>query len=148
MTNCYSDYLQFGLPACTWPFCLSALTFLHLTTETKKIFKLPLAKVTYPEKNLGFFWNMKKQEKKEKAEREKEEKERQRNAIEQEIMLNEKEQLRIHLEQMEKGNVDCQASEKVESHVNNHEPVVAEGESETEQNGLNDLREVTVADCV
>lgn len=148
MTNCYSDYPQFGLPACTWPFCLSALTFLHLTTETKKIFKLPLAKVTYPEKNLGFFWNMKKQEKKEKAEREKEEKERQQNVIEQEIMLNEKEQLRINLEEMEKGNVDCQASEKEESHVNNHEPVVAEGGSETGQNGLSDLREVTVADCV
>lgn len=135
MTNCFSDYLQFGLPACTWPFCLSALTFLHLTTETKKIFKLPLAKVTYPEKNLGFFWNMKKQEKKEKAERDKEEKEkeneRQQNTIEQEIILNEKEQLRINLEKMEKSNVDCQASEKEESYVNDGEPVVATG-TETE----------------
>lgn len=148
MTNRYSDYLQFGLPACTWPFCLSALTFLHLTTETKKIFKLPLAKVTYPEKNLGFFWNMKKQEKKEKAEREKEEKERQRKAIECEIILNEKEQLRINLEKMEKGTVDCQAAEKEESHVDNGEPAVAEGGTETEQNGLSDLREVNVADCV
>ncbi|CAG07854.1 unnamed protein product, partial [Tetraodon nigroviridis] len=53
----------FGLPACTWPFCLSALTFLLLTTETNKIYKLPLAKVNYPEKNLAFYWKMKRQEK-------------------------------------------------------------------------------------
>uniref|UniRef100_A0A3Q3JG72 Urea transporter n=1 Tax=Monopterus albus TaxID=43700 RepID=A0A3Q3JG72_MONAL len=46
----------FSLPACTWPFCLSALTFLLLTIGTNKIFKLPLAKVTYPEKNLAYFW--------------------------------------------------------------------------------------------
>ncbi|XP_036384647.1 urea transporter 2-like [Megalops cyprinoides] len=53
----------FGLPACTWPFCLSALTFLLITTETKNIHKLPLAKVTYPEKNLTYFWKMSKAEK-------------------------------------------------------------------------------------
>lgn len=53
---------QFGLPACTWPFCLSALTFLLITTETSTIYKLPLAKVTYPEKNLIYFWKMKKEE--------------------------------------------------------------------------------------
>ncbi|XP_067263912.1 urea transporter 2 [Chanodichthys erythropterus] len=52
----------FGLPACTWPFCLSALTFLLITTETKNIHKLPLAKVNYPEKNLIYFWKMKKEE--------------------------------------------------------------------------------------
>ncbi|XP_056602449.1 urea transporter 2 [Triplophysa dalaica] len=52
----------FGLPACTWPFCLSALTFLLITTETSAIYKLPLAKVTYPEKNLIYFWKMKKEE--------------------------------------------------------------------------------------
>uniref|UniRef100_A0A8C1MMN4 Solute carrier family 14 member 2 n=1 Tax=Cyprinus carpio TaxID=7962 RepID=A0A8C1MMN4_CYPCA len=52
----------FGLPACTWPFCLSALTFLLITTEIKNIYKLPLAKVTYPEKNLIYFWKMKKEE--------------------------------------------------------------------------------------
>lgn len=58
---------QFGLPACTWPFCLSALTFLLITTETKTIYKLPLAKVTYPEKNLMFYRKMKKEEKAEKV---------------------------------------------------------------------------------
>jgi len=55
-------FQQFGLPACTWPFCLSALTFLLITTETKNIHKLPLAKVTYPEKNLIYYWKMKKEE--------------------------------------------------------------------------------------
>ncbi|XP_024091719.3 urea transporter 2 [Pongo abelii] len=41
----------FGLPPCTWPFCLSALTFLLLTTNNPAIYKLPLSKVTYPEAN-------------------------------------------------------------------------------------------------
>ncbi|KAL2092097.1 hypothetical protein ACEWY4_011895 [Coilia grayii] len=63
----------FGLPACTWPFCLSALTFLQITTETDSIYKLPLAKVTYPEKNLHHFWKMKKAEKAEKLRKEQEE---------------------------------------------------------------------------
>ncbi|XP_072521417.1 urea transporter 2 [Salminus brasiliensis] len=56
----------FGLPACTWPFCLSALTFLLITTETKTIYKLPLAKVAYPEKNLIYYLKMKKEERAEK----------------------------------------------------------------------------------
>nr|XP_006626841.2 PREDICTED: urea transporter 2-like [Lepisosteus oculatus] len=63
----------FGLPACTWPFCLSALTFLLITTEIKGICKLPLAKVTYPEKNLRYFRKMKKAEKAEKLQKEKKE---------------------------------------------------------------------------
>ncbi|KAK0145227.1 Urea transporter 2 [Merluccius polli] len=56
----------FGLPACTWPFCLSALTFLLLTTGITRIFKLPLAKVNYPEKNLCYYWKLRKEEKAEK----------------------------------------------------------------------------------
>ncbi|XP_067401725.1 urea transporter 2-like [Emydura macquarii macquarii] len=40
-----------GLPACTWPFCFSALLFLLLTTNNSAIYKLPLCKVTYPEAN-------------------------------------------------------------------------------------------------
>uniref|UniRef100_A0A3Q3FFW6 Solute carrier family 14 member 2 n=1 Tax=Labrus bergylta TaxID=56723 RepID=A0A3Q3FFW6_9LABR len=79
----------FGLPACTWPFCLSALTFLLLTTETNRIFKLPLAKVTYPRKT----W------------------EQLQRAIEDEAILNEKEQLRLELEKMEEGREECKASE-------------------------------------
>ncbi|XP_054628266.1 urea transporter 2 isoform X2 [Dunckerocampus dactyliophorus] len=93
----------FGLPACTWPFCLSALTFLLITTETNRIFKLPLAKVTYPEKNLCFFWKMKKQEKKEKMEEERKTKEEQKRVIEDEVILNEKEQLRLELNTMQEA---------------------------------------------
>ncbi|XP_047382866.1 urea transporter 2 [Sciurus carolinensis] len=45
----------FGLPPCTWPFCLSALTFLLLTTNNPAIYKLPLSKVTYPEANRTYY---------------------------------------------------------------------------------------------
>uniref|UniRef100_A0A8C3X4M1 Urea transporter 1 n=1 Tax=Catagonus wagneri TaxID=51154 RepID=A0A8C3X4M1_9CETA len=45
----------FGLPPCTWPFCLSALTFLLLTTNNPAICKLPLSKVTYPEANRVYY---------------------------------------------------------------------------------------------
>ncbi|XP_073445882.1 urea transporter 2-like isoform X1 [Dendrobates tinctorius] len=55
-----------GLPCCTWPFCLSALTFLLLTTNNPGIYKLPLSKVTYPEANRVYFQNLKK-DKKEKC---------------------------------------------------------------------------------
>ncbi|XP_065406028.1 urea transporter 2 isoform X3 [Chrysemys picta bellii] len=51
----------FGLPAFTWPFCLSALTFLLITTNISAIYKLPLAKVTYPEANREYYLTMKKQ---------------------------------------------------------------------------------------
>ncbi|XP_073321609.1 urea transporter 2 [Pagrus major] len=139
----------FGLPACTWPFCLSALTFLLLTTGTNRIFKLPLAKVTYPEKNLGFFWKMKKQEKMEKAEKERKEKEEQQKATEEEIILNEKEKLRLELERMEKGIVDSEESEGkndetlVKDHTQEVEPLDTAGE-----NKRNHVTEVTPADYV
>ncbi|KAL0965216.1 hypothetical protein UPYG_G00278280 [Umbra pygmaea] len=45
----------FGLPACTWPFCLSALTFLLVTTETRAIYRLPLSAGTYPEENRRYY---------------------------------------------------------------------------------------------
>ncbi|XP_070592527.1 urea transporter 1 isoform X1 [Erythrolamprus reginae] len=45
----------FGLPIGTWPFCLSTLTFLLLTTTNKAIFKLPLSKVSYPEANRVYY---------------------------------------------------------------------------------------------
>ncbi|XP_060701688.1 urea transporter 2-like [Hemiscyllium ocellatum] len=41
----------FGLPAGTWPFCLSALVFLLITSNNKAIYKLPLNKVASPEAN-------------------------------------------------------------------------------------------------
>ncbi|XP_022611622.1 urea transporter 2-like [Seriola dumerili] len=131
---------NFGLPACTWPFCLSALTFLLLTTGINRIFKLPLAKVTYPEKNLGFFWKMKKQEKMEKAEKERKEKEEQQRAIEEELILNEKEQLRLELERMEEGRVASEAPEG-----ENDETPEAEQQS---MKSDSDLTEVTLPDHV
>lgn len=51
---------QFGLPPCTWPFCLSALTFLLLTTNNPAIYKLPLSKVTYPEANRIYYLSQEK----------------------------------------------------------------------------------------
>ncbi|NWT48537.1 UT2 protein, partial [Chroicocephalus maculipennis] len=55
---CFS--LQFGLPSGTWSFCLSALTFLLITTNNSAIYKLPLSKVTYPEANRAYYLKMKK----------------------------------------------------------------------------------------
>lgn len=43
-----------------------------ITTETKTIYKLPLAKVTYPEKNLLYFRKMRKEERAEKRKKAKE----------------------------------------------------------------------------
>ncbi|XP_070483685.1 urea transporter 2 isoform X1 [Equus przewalskii] len=50
----------FGLPPCTWPFCLSALTFLLLTTNNSAMYKLPLSKVTYPEANRTYYLSQEK----------------------------------------------------------------------------------------
>uniref|UniRef100_A0A7M4FC67 Urea transporter n=1 Tax=Crocodylus porosus TaxID=8502 RepID=A0A7M4FC67_CROPO len=50
----------FGLPSGTWAFCLSALTFLLMTTKNSSIYKLPLSKVTYPEANRAYYLAMKK----------------------------------------------------------------------------------------
>ncbi|XP_036889548.1 urea transporter 2 isoform X2 [Sturnira hondurensis] len=50
----------FGLPPCTWPFCLSTLTFLLLRTNNPTIYKLPLSKVTYPEANRMYYLSQEK----------------------------------------------------------------------------------------
>ncbi|XP_040436785.1 urea transporter 2-like [Falco naumanni] len=50
----------FGMPSGTWSFCLSALTFLLLTTNNAAIYKLPLSKVTYPEANRAYYLRVKK----------------------------------------------------------------------------------------
>ncbi|KFV49600.1 Urea transporter 2, partial [Gavia stellata] len=50
----------FGVPSGTWSFCLSALTFLLITTNNSAIYKLPLSKVTYPEANRAYYLRMKK----------------------------------------------------------------------------------------
>ncbi|KAK9522681.1 hypothetical protein VZT92_019130 [Zoarces viviparus] len=137
----------FGLPACTWPFCLSALTFLLLTSGIKKIYKLPLAKVTYPEKNLGFFWKLKKQEKVKKAEKARIERE-ERNTIKEEMILNEKLQLTLELERLEENRAASEASD--EKNDKTHDEGYVPG---VEQQGAEDIRHddltvVTVADHV
>ncbi|KAM6034201.1 urea transporter 2-like [Chlamydotis macqueenii] len=50
----------FGVPSGTWSFCLSALTFLLITTKNSAIYKLPLSKVTYPEANRAYYLKVKK----------------------------------------------------------------------------------------
>ncbi|XP_051893117.1 urea transporter 2-like [Pristis pectinata] len=52
----------FGLPACTWPFCLSTIIFLLMTSNHNTIYKLALCEVTYPEKNRKMYLEMKKTE--------------------------------------------------------------------------------------
>ncbi|XP_018423775.1 PREDICTED: urea transporter 1 [Nanorana parkeri] len=52
-----------GLPSCTWPFCLTTLTFVVMTTKNPGIYKLPLSKVTYPEANRIYYLNLKKEKK-------------------------------------------------------------------------------------
>ncbi|KAJ6663044.1 hypothetical protein lerEdw1_010865 [Lerista edwardsae] len=49
----------FGVPSGTWPFCLSSLVFLLLTTNNDAIYRLPLSKVTYPEANRAFYLTQK-----------------------------------------------------------------------------------------
>nr|BAH58773.1 urea transporter alpha-long [Callorhinchus milii] len=49
-----------GLPAGTWPFCLSTTVFMLLTTNNKSIYKLILNTVTYPEENRKNYKEMKK----------------------------------------------------------------------------------------
>ncbi|XP_059750565.1 urea transporter 2 isoform X3 [Balaenoptera ricei] len=51
-----------GVPPGTWPFCLSALTFLLLMTNNPAIYKLPLSKVTYPEANRIYYLTVKSSE--------------------------------------------------------------------------------------
>ncbi|XP_055489351.1 urea transporter 2-like isoform X1 [Leucoraja erinacea] len=51
-----------GLPVCTWPFCLSTIIFLLMTSNNRAIYKLPLIKVTCPEENRKFYKDMRKHE--------------------------------------------------------------------------------------
>ncbi|KAM8872461.1 urea transporter 2-like isoform 2-T4 [Synchiropus picturatus] len=52
MASAISNMMSvFGLPACTWPFCLSTLIFLLISSETAAVCRLPLSVVSFPEKN-------------------------------------------------------------------------------------------------
>lgn len=109
-----------------------------MTTETTKIFKLPLAKVCYPEKNLGFYWKMKRQEKA-RLEKERE------KVIDEENVLNEKEQLRLQLELMEEGKVQNQAPEMKNQVSHDAEGSEAEWQDTDSEKVTDDDKETTVA---
>ncbi|XP_070707152.1 urea transporter 2-like [Pempheris klunzingeri] len=52
-----------ALPACTWPFCLSTLIFLLISSEIRAICRLPLSVVAYPEENRRYQKQLKASEK-------------------------------------------------------------------------------------
>ncbi|XP_034458980.1 urea transporter 2-like isoform X1 [Hippoglossus hippoglossus] len=53
MTSATSRLMSvLALPACTWPFCLSTLIFLLVSSEIPAICRLPLSVVSYPEESL------------------------------------------------------------------------------------------------
>uniref|UniRef100_A0A3Q3ME09 Urea transporter n=1 Tax=Mastacembelus armatus TaxID=205130 RepID=A0A3Q3ME09_9TELE len=52
--------LLLALPACTWPFCLSTLIFLLISSEIPAICRLPLSVVSYPEENRRYQRQLKK----------------------------------------------------------------------------------------
>ncbi|XP_061117253.1 urea transporter 2-like [Conger conger] len=126
----------FGLPACTWPFCLSALTFLLITTETKTIFKLPLAKVTYPEKNLRYFWKMKKAQ---KAEKDAELKEK-------EVQLSKKEQEEASkIEFVKMGEADQNQADQTQADQNQADQHQAD-QNQADQNLADNMEKSVVVD--
>ncbi|XP_034048756.1 urea transporter 2-like isoform X2 [Thalassophryne amazonica] len=52
MASALSNLMSlFSLPACTWPFCLSTLVFLLVSSEIPAMCRLPLSVVAYPEEN-------------------------------------------------------------------------------------------------
>ncbi|XP_056289181.1 urea transporter 2-like, partial [Pseudoliparis swirei] len=50
-TAALSKLMSLALPACTWPFCLSTLIFLFVSSEFPAICRPPLSGVSYPEAN-------------------------------------------------------------------------------------------------
>lgn len=56
----YGIPFQLALPACTWPFCLSTLISLLISSEIPEICRLPLSVVSYPEVNLCYQRQLKK----------------------------------------------------------------------------------------
>ncbi|XP_053195468.1 urea transporter 2-like [Scomber japonicus] len=64
MTSAISKLMSvFALPACTWPFCLSTLIFLLISSEIPAICRLPLSVVSYPEENRHYQRQLKTSEK-------------------------------------------------------------------------------------
>ncbi|XP_070781182.1 urea transporter 2-like [Enoplosus armatus] len=64
MTAAISNLMSvLALPACTWPFCLSTLIFLLISSEIPAICRLPLSVVSYPEENWRYQRQLKASEK-------------------------------------------------------------------------------------
>ncbi|XP_026153599.1 urea transporter 1-like [Mastacembelus armatus] len=64
MTSAFSKLMSMlALPACTWPFCLSTLIFLLISSEIPAICRLPLSVVSYPEENRRYQRQLKASEK-------------------------------------------------------------------------------------
>ncbi|GAA6219363.1 urea transporter 2-like [Lates japonicus] len=64
MTSASSNLMsKLALPACTWPFCLSTLIFLLISSEIPAICRLPLSVVSYPEENWRYQRQLKASEK-------------------------------------------------------------------------------------
>ncbi|KAM6975922.1 urea transporter 1-like [Tautogolabrus adspersus] len=64
MTAAISNLMSMlALPACTWPFCLSTLIFLLISSEIQAICRLPLSVVSYPEENRRYQRQLKASEK-------------------------------------------------------------------------------------
>uniref|UniRef100_A0A8C6NL44 Urea transporter n=1 Tax=Nothobranchius furzeri TaxID=105023 RepID=A0A8C6NL44_NOTFU len=60
MTSAISKLMSvLALPACTWPFCLSTLIFLLLSSENPAMCRLPLSSVSYPEENRHYLKQLK-----------------------------------------------------------------------------------------
>ncbi|KAM4527873.1 urea transporter 1-like [Odontesthes bonariensis] len=71
MTSATSKLMSvLGLPACTWPFCLSTLIFLLLSSENPAICRLPLSAVSYPEENRCYLKRLKVSEKAQRSSQE------------------------------------------------------------------------------
>lgn len=86
----------------------------------------------------------------EKVEKERKDREEQQKAIKEEVILNEKEQLRLELERMEEGKVMSEASEgkNDETHIKDRVPEVEQQGAEEEETRQNNLTEVTFDDLV
>uniref|UniRef100_A0A3B3IM31 Urea transporter n=1 Tax=Oryzias latipes TaxID=8090 RepID=A0A3B3IM31_ORYLA len=59
VSSATSKLMSLSLPACTWPFCLSTLIFLLLSSENPALCRLPLAAVSYPEENRRYLRQLK-----------------------------------------------------------------------------------------
>uniref|UniRef100_A0A3B3UK20 Urea transporter n=1 Tax=Poecilia latipinna TaxID=48699 RepID=A0A3B3UK20_9TELE len=63
VTSATSKLMSLALPVCTWPFCLSTLIFLLLSSENPAICRPPLSAVSCPEENQHYLRQLRTSEK-------------------------------------------------------------------------------------